>query len=200
MQLWSNGFGWHKNCLSTWCWQACWSSGMEAFRVFVREKSSTLVLTNVFCSPAGLWTAPREPCKFFFHFHDLSLVVTLAQCWNVLVLSRIRDKSNSTLNFRYSGIHLWTNQYLIHQQLFSFMASLGAGKTGVNGQCSICACNLPSCIGAFHILLWVCTWATNLDTFMFCLWTMLLTNYLSVKVLLQWGWLRNSQCGRSLYL
>ena len=31
---------------------------------------------------------------------------------------------------RYSGIHLSTNQYLIYQQLFSFMASLGAGKLG----------------------------------------------------------------------
>jgi len=31
---------------------------------------------------------------------------------------------------RYSGIHLSTNQYLIYQQLISFMASLGAGKQG----------------------------------------------------------------------
>lgn len=95
-------------------------------------------------SPAGLWIGSREPCKFYFHFNDGSLVVTLAQCWKFTVLPRIQDKSYSTLNFRCSGTHLWTSQYLIHQQLFSFMASLGAGRTGVNKQCSICACSLPS--------------------------------------------------------
>ena len=67
------------------------------FQVFVWDKSSTLLLTNVFCPPAGLWTGPRKPCKFCFHFNDLPLIVTLPQCWKFPVLLSIWDKSYSTL-------------------------------------------------------------------------------------------------------
>ena len=46
--------------------------------IFVWDESSSLVLTNVLCSSAGLWSGSREPCKFCIHANYLSLVVTLA--------------------------------------------------------------------------------------------------------------------------
>jgi hypothetical protein len=55
--------------------------------IFVWDDSFSLVLTNVLCSSAGLWTGSREPCKFCIHANYLSLVVTLAWCWNIFVQS-----------------------------------------------------------------------------------------------------------------
>jgi hypothetical protein len=55
--------------------------------IFVWDESFSLVLTNVLCSSAGLWTGSREPCKFCIHTNYLSLVVTLAWCWNIFVQS-----------------------------------------------------------------------------------------------------------------
>lgn len=62
-----------------------WYGSFQSF--FVWDGSSSPVLTNVFCSSAGLWTSSREPCKFCSHANDLSLVVTLTRCWNVFVIS-----------------------------------------------------------------------------------------------------------------
>jgi hypothetical protein len=61
--------------------------------------------------------------------------VKLATYWIFSVAIKI--VIYSALHLRCNGIRLWTNQYLIRQQLFSYMASLGAGKTGVNEQCFI---------------------------------------------------------------
>lgn len=103
--------------------------------IFAWDESSSLVLTNVLYSSAGLWTGSRESCKFCIHANYLSLVVKLAWFW---FFCPIDINQIQHFNFRFSGIHLWTNQYLIHQQLFFFMASLEAGKTGVNEESSMC--------------------------------------------------------------